>query len=144
MYRLLTSFIKETGWTLLENNVEICKDYLYGFENIKSDFFNRQAQLTKDKISTLAGLIAKVRFIFSRFGRIVSIYEPINQRYKIKSIYSSQQSKGKSPDITPWRKSFLNPRKNEKTLFLKRLLTSQDSNSSINGQGTRVCLDGLS
>ena len=26
MYRLLTSFIKETGWTLLENNVEICKN----------------------------------------------------------------------------------------------------------------------
>ncbi len=41
MLRLLTCLIKETGWTLLENNVEICKDYLYGFENIKSDFFNR-------------------------------------------------------------------------------------------------------
>jgi hypothetical protein len=65
--------------------MEICKDFLYSFDNIKDHYADKKDELSKEHAVVTNQLFAKIRFIFTRFGRIISIYEPIHQRHKIKS-----------------------------------------------------------
>jgi hypothetical protein len=60
-----------------------CKTILISFENIKTDYNNRAVGLQRSDLTVLNSLISQIRFILSRFGRTITIYEVIAAKYKL-------------------------------------------------------------
>ena len=56
---------------------------LVEFEIIKTDYNIQAVALSKQEVSVLNFLISQIRYVFSRFGRAITIYEVIAAKYKL-------------------------------------------------------------
>jgi len=62
--------------------METCKEFLKKFETIKSGFFKVRSASPTDK--DMIVIFARVRFIFTRFSRLIAIQEVIMAKHKTK------------------------------------------------------------
>jgi len=94
---------------LINESMEKSKEIIGEFEKLKSDYSKRlnmgTRTLTTQEQSFLNFLFTEIRYVLTRFGRLVSIYEVILQRYRMQSYRTSTLIK-KPPDITKIINSF--------------------------------------
>ena len=67
--------------TVLENGFEACKRSLIEFESLQANF-QQNAVLDEICVTRLAIIFSKARFVFSKFGRLVSMFEVLFQKLK--------------------------------------------------------------
>ncbi len=77
----IKQFVKKRAIAILENGFEACKQTLIQFETLQSNFHSK-ADFAELTVTKLAIMFSKARFVFSKFGRVVSMYEVLFQKLK--------------------------------------------------------------
>jgi hypothetical protein len=66
---------------------DYCKDFILKFDKLRGDYLNKLKSnattqaLTKDNIEFLSLIFIYLTFIFTRFGRIISYFDVLEQQY---------------------------------------------------------------
>lgn len=83
---------------MLEDGFEACKLILMDFEQLKQEFALKADSMEKEEVRSMTYALSQTRFILSKFGRVVTIYEVLYQKYKsVKSHPSKLVDKLKNP-----------------------------------------------
>ena len=87
--KLLDEFIKTDTKLKLDEHIQTSKEVIEQFEQVKMDFAQSQQAKAEDEggvkpeeRSVLNYLFVRIRFILSRFGRLISVYEALALQYK--------------------------------------------------------------
>ena len=85
--QLIDNFVKSTFYDLVGDNMEKSKEIVTEFEKLKSDYGKRVESgtnlLSAQEQNLLNFLFTKIRYVLTRLGRIISIYDVILQRFKV-------------------------------------------------------------
>lgn len=72
--------------------IENCKEIIVKFDKLRGDYINKlranqKSQiLTPEQMKTLSLIFGQIRFILTRFGRIINFFDAMEQTYKRRKI----------------------------------------------------------
>lgn len=106
---LISNFVAFSFNQLVQ--LQTCKDEILKFEKLRSDLLHRiksQAApeeginggtppLSKDKINLISLIYGSVRFILTRLGRVINMFDNLQTMQKKKRMASSSMIKSKQP-----------------------------------------------
>ena len=143
--KLLDRFIQTDSNPSLDFHMQTSKTVIGEYETLRADFslsFEKDPNLyAEEELDVIKFLLTHLRFILSRFGRMISMYEALHQKYS-KEANEGQKLLKRSSDISAMIEKDFRSQKKTKEYILS--LREPNHESSKEPPSVKTVLDTLS